>query len=220
MKLSIMQPYFIPYAGYFRLFCASDLFVVYDCVQFPRRSWVHRNQLYTHANKLEWLTLPVQKQPVDTLIKDLKFRDNVAPEWEANLNRFATLKKLRSKYPQLYAILSDLNSSPTAYIVNILREICTILDIHFNIKYSASLNLPSDMKGQDRILAIAKFFRATDYVNASGGRELYEESEFTRNGLRLHFLPEFQGAYHSILQYLVEQEPSEIKAMLISQSYI
>ena len=43
--MAIMQPYFIPYAGYFRLFAASDLFVIYDCVQFPRRGWVHRNKL-------------------------------------------------------------------------------------------------------------------------------------------------------------------------------
>ena len=41
-----MQPYFVPYAGYFRLFAASDLFVIYDCVQFPRRGWVHRNKMF------------------------------------------------------------------------------------------------------------------------------------------------------------------------------
>jgi hypothetical protein len=43
--IAVMQPYFIPYAGYFRLFAASDLFVIYDCVQFPRRGWVQRNRL-------------------------------------------------------------------------------------------------------------------------------------------------------------------------------
>jgi hypothetical protein len=39
VSVAIMQPYFIPYAGYFRLFAATDLFVIYDCVQFPRRGW-------------------------------------------------------------------------------------------------------------------------------------------------------------------------------------
>ena len=34
MKVAIMQPYFMPYAGYFRLFAAADLFVALDCVQF------------------------------------------------------------------------------------------------------------------------------------------------------------------------------------------
>ncbi|MEL6186537.1 MAG: WbqC family protein, partial [Myxococcota bacterium] len=31
MRVAIMQPYFMPYLGYFRLFAATDLFVVYDC---------------------------------------------------------------------------------------------------------------------------------------------------------------------------------------------
>ena len=37
MKLGIMQPYFFPYAGYFRLFAHVDEFVIFDCVQFRRR---------------------------------------------------------------------------------------------------------------------------------------------------------------------------------------
>ena len=40
--VAVMQPYFMPYAGYFRLFAAADVFVLFDCVQFPRRGWVHR----------------------------------------------------------------------------------------------------------------------------------------------------------------------------------
>src|ERR1700750_1478713 len=68
----IMQPSFLPYAGYFRLFAASDLFVVYDCVQFPRRGWVHRNRLPLASGDAGWLTLPVAKAPRDALICNLK----------------------------------------------------------------------------------------------------------------------------------------------------
>src|SRR5258708_6670465 len=71
--VAIMQPYFIPYAGYFRLFAASDLFVVYDCVQFPRRGWVHRNRLADRNGALRWLTLPLRSAPQDVLIRDLQF---------------------------------------------------------------------------------------------------------------------------------------------------
>ena len=59
--VAIMQPYFFPYAGYFRLFAASDLFVIYDCVQFPRRGWVHRNLLPDASGSERWLTLPLEK---------------------------------------------------------------------------------------------------------------------------------------------------------------
>src|SRR5277367_4669735 len=71
--VAIMQPYFFPYAGYFRLFAASDLFVIYDCVQFPRRGWVHRNRLIDVAGIERWLTLPLEKAPQSALIRDLRF---------------------------------------------------------------------------------------------------------------------------------------------------
>ena len=40
-----MQPYLFPYAGYFRLLSQVDEFVIYDCVQFPRRGRVHRTEV-------------------------------------------------------------------------------------------------------------------------------------------------------------------------------
>jgi hypothetical protein len=61
--VAVMQPYFMPYAGYFRLFCAADVFVMFDCVQFRRRGWVHRNRfpLLCHAPR------PAQPRGVHTL---------------------------------------------------------------------------------------------------------------------------------------------------------
>jgi hypothetical protein len=42
--VAVMQPYFLPYPGYFRLFAAADQVALFDCVQFPRRGWVHRSR--------------------------------------------------------------------------------------------------------------------------------------------------------------------------------
>ena len=68
-----MQPYFAPYAGYFRLAAACDVFVIYDCVQFPRRGWVHRNKLPDISGQLKWFTLPLEKAPQETAINAMRF---------------------------------------------------------------------------------------------------------------------------------------------------
>src|SRR6185436_14958299 len=86
--VTIMQPYFIPYAGYFRLFAASDLFVIYDCVQFPRRGWVHRNRLPDASGAQRWLTLPLESAPQNTLIRDLRFASDAAGQWAVRLRKF------------------------------------------------------------------------------------------------------------------------------------
>ena len=68
MRIAIMQPYFLPYAGYFRLLQQTDLFVVYDCVQFIRRGWIHRNRLANMNKELSWLTLQLAKAPQEVRI--------------------------------------------------------------------------------------------------------------------------------------------------------
>ena len=45
MKLAIMQPYFLPYIGYFQLMKAADTFVYYDDVTFIKQSWINRNKI-------------------------------------------------------------------------------------------------------------------------------------------------------------------------------
>ena len=87
-SIAIMQPYFIPYAGYFRLFAACDLFVIYDDVQFPKEGWVHRNRLLNKNNEPTWLTLPIQRKPLATRINEIEFLDDANKVWQEQLRKF------------------------------------------------------------------------------------------------------------------------------------
>ena len=42
-KISIAQPYFIPYLAYIQLIYASDVFISYDNVNFIKNGWINRN---------------------------------------------------------------------------------------------------------------------------------------------------------------------------------
>ena len=55
-RIAAMQPYFLPFAGYFRLMCDVDVFVLLDDVQFRKGGWIHRNRLRTRTGDLSWLT--------------------------------------------------------------------------------------------------------------------------------------------------------------------
>ncbi len=218
MKIAIMQPYFIPYAGYLRLFCAADLFVIYDCVQFPRRGWVHRNQLYNAKNELNWITLPLLKQPMDVKIKDLRFRDDSEVLWQHELNQFKAMEALTIKYPKLFEILKHLKLTPRDYLVNCLKEVCHILDLPFNIAFSSQLDLDPNVKGQERIIKIVKYFAGTDYINSPGGTALYDPDAFARQDIKLHFLTGYQGEYCSIIENLISLDPEILKTKLLAQT--
>ncbi|MCW3077781.1 MAG: hypothetical protein JWO32_2390, partial [Bacteroidetes bacterium] len=58
MTISIHQPNFIPWIGYFFKIFKSDAFVILDNVQFTKNGYTNRNQIKTPQGPL-WLTLPV-----------------------------------------------------------------------------------------------------------------------------------------------------------------
>ena len=95
MRVTIMQPYFFPYAGYYRLFKESDIFVIYDCVQFPRRGWVHRNKLKNFSNDLDWLTLPIIKPNYEDRILNINLRKNYKNLLIERFTKFPALTKYK-----------------------------------------------------------------------------------------------------------------------------
>ena len=57
----ILQPMYLPWAGYFGLIETADIFVYYDDVQFVRRSWQRRNRIKIPDGDFTWLTVTVEK---------------------------------------------------------------------------------------------------------------------------------------------------------------
>jgi hypothetical protein len=208
-----MQPYFLPYAGYFRLFAACDRFVIYDCVQFPRRGWVHRNQLLDREGKLQWLTLPLQHAPQSIRIADLQFAADCK----------ARLAEAGRKFPAFEAStpLADAAKQPTGgvvdYLMRTLSVACVQLGIKFEVIRSSTLAIDPERRGQDRILGICKALGATRYVNSPGGRELYNGADFEKAGVELRFLAPYQGAMSSILQRLHDEPADKLSTEICSQ---
>lgn len=184
MKIAIMQPYYYPYAGYFRLFAASDLFVIYDCVQWNRRGRVHRREV-----KGKWETLPILKTDREsTRIVDLQWQDG-----------------------------NDFGLPPVDYIINTMGRVCCDLDLHFNCVRSSGMGIGPLLKGQERIIAICKKLGASEYINSPGGLELYDEDSFSKEGIKLTFLPEWRGSHDSMLERLVYENPEDIRAEIYGQ---
>src|SRR5262245_11838347 len=142
LKVAIMQPYFFPYAGYFRLFAASDLFVIYDCVQFPRRGWVHRNKLIDAAGEARWLTLPLEKAPQDVLIRDLRFPPDAAEQLAERLRPFPLAAGARPGTEHIVAALRDVRGTPLEYIERLLETTVDYCRLPWRTVRSSSLGVP------------------------------------------------------------------------------
>ncbi|ESW88276.1 WbqC family protein [Mesorhizobium sp. M1060] len=196
LTIAVMQPYFFPHAGYFRLMAASDVFVVFDDVQFPRRGRVHRCEMTPGR----WLTLPLAPMPFNTQIKDLRWADGARTALDKRLAAFglpgqATTPAAERISRHLTGSLGDV----TSFLENGLRLVADALELKANILRSSSLGVDPALRGQARIIGIVRALGGQRYINAAGGRHLYATENFQQAGIDLQFLVPYAGRFPHIL---------------------
>ncbi len=187
MKLGIMQPYFLPYIGYFQLINAVDKYVIYDDVNFIKRGWINRNRLLLNENDFLF-TLILEKASQNKLIHQI----NVANDQSKILKTIETAYKKAPFFANIFPLIESIIIYPdknlAQYTGNSLIQLSNYLDINTEFIYSSHINKNYSLKAQEKILHICKSFDATEYINAIGGQELYSKDSFKNNGIRLKFL--------------------------------
>lgn len=211
-RVAVMQPYFMPYAGYFRLFVDTDVLVLYDDVQFPKEGWVHRNKLAASNGELRWLTIPLKRTPLSTKINELVYARDAQTKWIDRMNKFPVLEEATS---DLIDRVRDLGNSPISFLVKCLAATANALRFRLPVVRSSELSMAGGTAGQTRVLEIVEKLGGTEYVNLSGGRNLYKEADFRRRNLKLTFLPEYEGDMASMLQRLLTEDVADLRAEII-----
>ncbi len=211
-----MQPYFAAYTGYYRLLAAADVFVIFDCVQFIRRGWVHRNQFPDARGDAGWLTLPLKHAAFDAPIRDLEFAPDAEMRMAERMRAFPSLLRLNDEAAG-FLRPSAFRGDVVGYLEDQLRAACDLFGLTTRLMRSSSLAVPPEFKGQHRVLEIARRVGATDYINAPSGVALYDAELYRSQGVNLHFLEPFEGPYWSLLHRLAV-DPEACRADILGQT--
>jgi hypothetical protein len=211
-RIAIMQSYFLPYAGYFRLMCNVDACVMLNSVQFPRGGWVHRNRLRDDLGRFRWLTLPLAPVPLATAIADIRYGTGAEKILRNMSRRFAACREPRAHTAALVERALRVDGTPIATIETLLRDTADVLGLTAPLIREADVGLPNDLRGREKVFAICAALRADVYVNSPGGLDLYDPREFAKWGLKLEFLGEYHGDPASILQRLHDSTPADVCA--------
>ena len=233
MKLAIMQPYFIPYIGYFQLINSVDTFVVYDNIQFSKRGWFHRNRILVNGND-KMISLPLKKDSDYLDVNQRRLADSFETE---KLKLMAQIKNAYQKAPQFTTIMPMVEDcflqdsrNLFRFVFYSIRKITDVLEIKTNLICSSDIRIDHALKGQDKVLGICDNLSATQYINSIGGQDLYDKTTFEKNGTQLSFLqpddiiyPQFQNAFVpwlSIVDVLMFNSIDEVKRLLDSYTLL
>lgn len=187
MKAAIMQPYFFPYMGYWQLLAAVDVFVIFDDVNFRKKSFINRNYLLKDCDRI-LITLQLLKASQNKLIKEIMVGENQ----DRLLRQIKTIYRSAPCYDSACNIISTalLNGEKilSKYIGFTIEYIASLLGISTRILYSSELPQKPGLRGQERIISIVEILQADCYVNAIGGMELYDEAVFRSHDIDLRFM--------------------------------
>lgn len=226
-----MQPYFLPYIGYWQLINAVDIFVVYDNIQYTKKGWVNRNRYL--LNGKDMLFSINLKSDADFLNVNERF---LSSEYQ----RSKLIASLQNAYfrapmkneilPLLSEIINCQEENLFRYIYNSIVKLCDYLRIKTKIQISSSIAIDHSLKAENKIFAICKKIGAERYVNPIGGVELYSKKMFQEHGIQLEFIKSKPIEYKqfdnefvpwlSILDVLMFNSKEEIRQMLNACEWI
>ncbi|UVW29738.1 WbqC family protein [Massilia sp. H6] len=184
-----MQPYFLPYIGYFQLITACELFVVYDNIKYTKKGWINRNRMLRNGAEAMF-SLPLQGAPDHLDIDQRVLEDSPGRHrWLAQLKgAYRHAPQFGVTLPLLERIAACDEVNLFRFLHNALLETCAHLGIDTPIRAASAVPADHGLKGQDRVLAICAALGARRYVNPIGGTELYSHTDFAQHGIDLRFL--------------------------------
>ena len=199
MIISIHQPAYLPWLGYFDKINRSDIFIYLDTVQLEKNSFTCRNKIKTSQGST-WLTIPlITKGHTANSIRDIRI-DN-SQNWKKKhlKNIFFNYKKAEffdELYPKIeflfgedFDLFSDLAYHHMVFWLN---------EFNIQTKIVKSSTLDIETKKSDLVLDLCSNFNATKYLSGALGKDYLDESSFDQHQIEL----EYQNYSHPVYQQL------------------
>lgn len=212
MKVSIMQPYFFPYLGYFQLMAKSDIFVIYDDVQFMKGGWINRNKYLNKDGTSSYFSLPLEGASANKNINQIAISPRYHKVKKTLLQQYANSNNRAEATQLINDTFADNSLNLATFVGNSVKLTAAFLGIKSNILFASDLDYDRTLKAQQRVISLCRTLQASTYINNASGSFLYDANCFANAGMQLalhhamldHLTPHLQ--YASILELIAQGE--------------
>lgn len=194
MTLGIMQPYFMPYIGYWQLMVAVDKYVVYDDVNYIKGGWVSRNNILMNG-QAHMFTITLNGASPNKHFNEIEVRDD--------FKKFRkTLQSCYAKAPYYSEVMAELekvftfeNRNLGSFLYYSYQVILDYLDIDTELILSSEIAKDNSLRAEEKVKHICHLLGAETYYNTIAGKDLYDAVDFAHNGIELKFLQSHAEPY-------------------------
>lgn len=205
--VSINQPAYLPWLGYFERIAKSDIHIVLDDVQFEKNSFTNRNKVRTKDGWC-WLTVPLKTSgQFGAAIDTVEIADD--PRWPKK--HWETIKASYRRAPYFAAhepFFSQLYGKNWTTLNPLLRESTSYLLAAFGIKTPIhySSQMIADGKKDELVLQLCQAVGATVYLSGALGRNYLREPIFRAAGIEVQYQdyahPQYQQGHAQFEPYM------------------
>lgn len=233
MQLAIMQPYFMPYIGYFQLINSVDEFIIYDNIEFTKKGWINRNRILVNGRD-QTITIPLKKDSDYLDVCERRLAGSWATERRKLLNRIIESYRKSPYFGSVFPIIENSilfeDDNLFNFIFNSIILVNEYLGIPAKMVIASTILIDHNLKSENKVIEICKSRRADRYLNSIGGMELYSKESFKQEGIELQFLKSGNISYKqydnefipwlSIIDVMMFNSKEEIKKFLSIKTLI
>ncbi len=189
MIVSINQPAYLPWLGYFERIARSDVHVVLDHVQFEKNSFTNRNRVRV-KDGAAWLTIPLATKGRfgDLAIRDLEFAAGDPwrrKHWAALRMNYARAPHFAAYAPAYEALYAREWPGFMPFVRAMLAQHLRDLRIATPLVFSSELGVGGAKS--ELVLNLCRATGATEYLSGALGRDYLDEASFAAAGIAVRY---------------------------------
>jgi len=184
--ITIHQPDFFPWLGFFDRWKKSDLYIALDDVQFLRRGWHHRDKIKTKTG-VSWLTVPIVKRgKYNQLINETEIDNSI--DWRSRcLNAIHFNYKKAPNFEYCFKKIEDIYGKNHQFLIDLNKDIMNFaaceLSIDTPLIFSSKYKIKST--STQRLVELVGLVEGTTYLTGLGSRDYLDESIFNDEGVKV-----------------------------------
>ena len=191
--VSIHQPNFLPRLKVLQKISNSDVYVVYDDVQFVRNDWQNRVIIRNYTTKhCSWISLPVHKpHGQKSAISEVSFvnkketLDKAFRQIQAAYYKSPFWHEMEPLLNRLFIYTADTSDLLSEYLFDSLCDVFHELEINTTVVRSSSFAQPVHTEKNEHLLWLCNIVEGDGYICGTGGLTYIDKNVFTQNGIEV-----------------------------------